>query len=185
MYFSNFATASYENTSIYFIYFLRTFTGILLGMNKVIYTLQNKCIIFCISSKAMYTIKAFSLGFRAAVANFLQFTSLTLFYMSKVLIVVYLFYSNFLSVNLISILDRKKNSKPNTTSILVSTTRKIFWKINLCHFYFIGRNWQQLFHRWLMLCHQSFECWCQFCETGDLTFLCTLESWRWLYCRSQ
>lgn len=80
---------------------------------------------FYTSSKANYTTNVFSLGSRVAAANFLWFTSSTLFFVSKASIMIYFLFFNFLSVNLIFASDRKRNNITNTTSILVLAIRKI------------------------------------------------------------
>lgn len=77
---------------------------------------------FC---KATYTTKVFSLGSRAVEANSLPFTSSTLLFVGKVLVIVYLFHFNFHSANHISVLNREKNDISNTTFMLVLATKKI------------------------------------------------------------
>lgn len=74
----------------------------------------------------MCIIKASSLGSRVVVANFLQFMSLTLFFVSKTLIIIYFLYFNSLFINLTLALDKERNDIFNTILMLVLATREIF-----------------------------------------------------------
>lgn len=129
-----------QNTSIYSAYSLGISTSTLSVINNVIRALQDGCTLSCAPSKATYITKASSLEFRAEAANFLRFTSSTLFFINKTLVVVYLFYSSFFSTNLIFSLNRKRNSIPKTTFMLLSASRRFFQKIDPYHAYFSGRN---------------------------------------------
>lgn len=100
----------------------------LLAMSKAIWTLYDRCSMFYTSSIATYTTKASFLGSNAILTTSLWFTSLIFFFISKALIIVYIFHSNYLSANLIFVLYRKKKSIPKTTSILVLTFKKVFSK---------------------------------------------------------